>query len=165
MTDVTESDDIDRGSAPAPQGRRKGLVLGGAVLGLLVVAGGGAYALMQSGVLGGAPAAEAMAVAEDVHFYDLPVMTVNLNTGGESVEFLRITASLEVRDAAMMEVIEPRIARVLDAFQVYLRELRRSDLEGSAGVYRIKEELQRRVNIAVYPAVVDDILFRELLVQ
>jgi flagellar FliL protein len=57
------------------------------------------------------------------------------------------------------------MARVLDAFQVYLRELRRSDLEGSAGIYRLREELQRRVNLAVYPASVENILFKEILIQ
>jgi flagellar FliL protein len=53
----------------------------------------------------------------------------------------------------------------VDAFQVYLRELRKSDLEGSAGIYRLKEELQRRVNVAIYPAQVESILFKEILVQ
>jgi flagellar FliL protein len=50
-------------------------------------------------------------------------------------------------------------------FQVYLRELRPADLEGSAGTFRLKEELLRRVNMAVHPAKVDAVLFKELLVQ
>ena len=54
---------------------------------------------------------------------------------------------------------------MVDAFQVYLRELRKSDLEGSAGIYRLKEELRRRVNLAIYPAKIDSILFKEILVQ
>jgi len=37
-------------------------------------------------------------------------------------------------------------------FQTYLRELRPSDLEGSAGLYRLKEELTRRVNVAIAPS-------------
>lgn len=46
-----------------------------------------------------------------------------------------------------------------------MRELRPSDLDGSAGMYRLKEELLRRVNMTVYPAKVDAVLFKELLVQ
>ena len=65
----------------------------------------------------------------------------------------------------MMTEIQPRMAKVVDAFQVYLRELRRSDLEGSAGIYRLKEELRRRVNVAIFPAQIESILFREILVQ
>jgi flagellar protein FliL len=57
------------------------------------------------------------------------------------------------------------LPKVVDAFQVYLRELRKSDLEGSAGIYRLKEELRRRVNVAIYPLEVQSILFKEILVQ
>jgi flagellar protein FliL len=46
-----------------------------------------------------------------------------------------------------------------------LRELRPSDLEGSAGLYRLKEELMRRVNVAVYPNKIDAVNFKEMLVQ
>jgi flagellar FliL protein len=46
-----------------------------------------------------------------------------------------------------------------------LRELRQSDLEGSAGTFRVKEELQRRVNIAIYPARVEAVLFKEIMIQ
>ena len=64
-----------------------------------------------------------------------------------------------------MTEIQPRLAKVVDAFQVYLRELRKSDLQGSAGIYRLKEELRRRINVAIYPQQVDSILFKEILVQ
>ena len=78
---------------------------------------------------------------------------------------LAIHIALEVADERMMEQIQPRMAKVIDAFQVYLRELRKSDLEGSAGIYRLKEELRRRVNVAIFPAQVHSILFKEILVQ
>jgi len=55
--------------------------------------------------------------------------------------------------------------RILDNFQVYLRELRLDDLKGSAGMYRLREELLLRVNAAVQPVQVKDVLFREMLVQ
>ena len=93
-------------------------------------------------------------------------MIVNLNndgTGGN--QFLKLTVALEVADESVMKAIQPRMAKVVDAFQVYLRELRKSDLEGSAGIYRLKEELRRRINVAIFPAQVDAILFKELLVQ
>ena len=98
-----------------------------------------------------------------VYDYELPTMTVNLNS--DKAEFLKLSVTLELPDESMVELIEPRMARVIDAFQVYLRELRRSDIEGSAGIYRLKEELRRRVNLAIYPAEVNGILFREILVQ
>ena len=57
------------------------------------------------------------------------------------------------------------LPRIVDNFQVYLRELRLDDLRGSAGVYRLREELLARVNTAVRPAKIKDVLFKEMLVQ
>jgi len=55
--------------------------------------------------------------------------------------------------------------RVVDNFQTYLRELRVDDLSGSAGLYRLREELLIRVNVAAQPAKVNAILFKEMLIQ
>ena len=43
--------------------------------------------------------------------------------------------------------------------------MRPEELRGSAGTYRLREELITRANIAVAPAHVVDVLFTELLVQ
>jgi flagellar FliL protein len=48
---------------------------------------------------------------------------------------------------------------------MYLRAVRPEELEGTQGVYRIKEELLARTNEAVRPAQVRSVLIRELLVQ
>jgi flagellar FliL protein len=61
--------------------------------------------------------------------------------------------------------IQPLMPRIMDAFQTYLRELRPTDLDGSAGLYRLKEELTRRVNDAVAPNRVTAVLFKEIVVQ
>ena len=57
------------------------------------------------------------------------------------------------------------LPRVLDAFQTYLREMRPTDLEGSAGLYRLRDELTRRVNLAVAPNRINAVLFKEIVVQ
>ena len=98
-------------------------------------------------------------------FYDLQELLVNINTGGRKSSFLKIRISLELasaRDKAKMDTIMPR---VIDNFQTYLRELRISDLKGSAGMYRLREELLVRVNAAAAPARIKDVLFKEMLIQ
>ena len=55
--------------------------------------------------------------------------------------------------------------RVVDGFQVYLRELRPEDFQGSAGMFLLRQELLRRVNLAARPVKVTDVLFREVIVQ
>ena len=65
----------------------------------------------------------------------------------------------------MVPQLEAVMPRIIDNFQVFLRELRVEDLSGSRGTARIKEELLTRVNVAVAPARVDDVLFKEMLIQ
>lgn len=72
---------------------------------------------------------------------------------------------LELADQSMVAQIQPVMPRVIDSFQTYLRELRPSDLDGSAGLYRMKEELTRRVNVAIAPGKINAVLFKEIIVQ
>jgi flagellar protein FliL len=98
-------------------------------------------------------------------FYNLPEMLVNLNTAGRRTSFLKISVSLELENATDIPRIEAVMPRIVDNFQIYLRELRVEDLRGSAGLYRLREELLSRVNTAAQPARVNDVLFKEMLVQ
>jgi flagellar FliL protein len=99
-------------------------------------------------------------------FLDVPDMLVNLvGAPGERVQYLKVKAVLEVKDEKQVEAIKPSMPRVIDLFQTYLRELRPTDLNGSAGLFRLKEELTRRVNAAVSPVPVSAVLFREIVVQ
>lgn len=98
-------------------------------------------------------------------FYDLPEMLVNLSQQEKRSQYLKLKIALELSDQKASSALQPVLPRVLDTFQIYLRELRTDDLEGSAGVYRLKEELLRRVNLAIRPHKVDRILFKEIIVQ
>ncbi len=93
-------------------------------------------------------------------------MLVNLsNAASERTQYLKVKIVLEVPDAEVVSQIQPLMPRVMDAFQTYLRELRPTDLDGSAGLYRLKEELTRRVNAAVAPNRITAVLFKEIVVQ
>jgi flagellar FliL protein len=103
--------------------------------------------------------------AKPAVFYNLPEMLVNLNSAGRRTSFLKISVSLELENATDIPRIEAVMPRIVDNFQIYLRELRVEDLRGSAGLYRLREELLARVNNAAQPARVNDVLFKEMLVQ
>jgi flagellar FliL protein len=79
--------------------------------------------------------------------------------------FLKLAVSLELEGEEAKSAIEPVLPRVTDQFQSYLRELRVDDVRGSAGIMRLKEELLRRVNLAVAPTPVHDVLIKEMIVQ
>ncbi|WP_434051195.1 MAG: flagellar basal body-associated FliL family protein [Roseibium sp.] len=170
MADETAAaDDVEEeGGAGAAGGKKKKLLLfGGIGLVVLLAAGGAGYYFLM-----GSPApmmvsgetAEPVEVQKPVVFFDLPEMTVNLATEGRTT-YLKVRIALEVENRAMIDQIQPFLPRILDAFQIYLRELRPADLEGSAGLFRLKEELLRRINLSVYPARVEGVLFKEILVQ
>jgi flagellar FliL protein len=112
-----------------------------------------------------APATTA-AQAKPAVFLDVPEVLVNLSTvAGERKQYLKVKVVLELPDATQQPQIQTTMPRVMDAFQTYLRELRPSDLEGSAGLYRLKEELTRRVNAAIAPSRINAVLFKEIVVQ
>ena len=93
-------------------------------------------------------------------------MLVNLsNAGTDRTQYLKVKIVLELPDPNVVAQIQPLMPRVMDAFQTYLRELRPTDLDGSAGLYRLKEELTRRVNAAVAPNRITAVLFKEIVVQ
>ena len=105
------------------------------------------------------------AIAQDAIFYDLPELLVNLSTTGRKSTFLKIRIALELEKPEDVPVVERVMPRIVDNFQVYLRELRVEDLKGSAGMYRLREELLKRVGAAIAPAKINDVLFKEMLVQ
>ncbi len=168
MSDVT-ADAIDEPEEGAEEtspkgGKLKKILMIAVPVVLLLGGGGGAYMM---GIFDGGttPGVDKPEPPKEVFFLDLPDLTVNLSSVEQRAQFLKLSVSLEVADKATLHAIEPFIPRVLDAFQVYLRELRTSDLEGSAGIFLLKEELQRRIELAIYPAKINDILFKEILIQ
>jgi flagellar protein FliL len=170
---MAKTGDKDKAAEGEKAGGKAGLLgnkklLFGAAGGLvLLLGGGGAAFFLMGGEEPPATAADAAAAQPEVvaYYYDLPIMIVNLAAVDNRTSYVKLEVSLELPEAGMVEILQPNLPRVLDAFQTYMRELRPTDLSGSAGLFRLKEELQRRVNIAVYPARVDDVLFKNIVVQ
>jgi flagellar FliL protein len=149
----------------AKKKKKKMMIIGAAVGGFLLVGGGAGVALM-GGSGGEEKEAEAHAEAKGKPaYFSLGDMIVNLSGEGKRPNYLKVKVTLELadeKDEPLMEMIKPRI---IDNFQVYLRELRIEDLRGSAGMYRLREELLMRVTEAAQPIRIRDVLFQEMLVQ
>jgi flagellar protein FliL len=138
---------------------------------LIMIAAAGMVALGAVGggtyyFIGGRSEAVPAAKITPPVFYDMPDILVNLSSSGsDRTQYLKVKVVLELPNEAMKAQIEPLMPRVMDMFQTYLRELRASDLDGSAGLYRLKEELTRRVNAAIAPDRINAVLFKEIVVQ
>ncbi|MBP1178829.1 flagellar basal body-associated protein FliL [Methylobacterium sp. PvR107] len=167
----------EAGTAAAPKGKKKLIIM---VAVALLVVGGGAGAYMMMGRGGGN--GEGKEAAEGGHggghgaapdgkkqvvFLDVRELLLNLSPDmpQDKTKYAKVRLSLELKDAKVEEEVKPLMPRVEDALQVYMRELRASDLTGSVGLFRLREELLRRVNIALYPAKVEAVLFKDVIVQ
>jgi flagellar FliL protein len=158
--------DSAEGAAVAPKKGflSKKLIIIVAALLVLGGGGGGAWFFLFSNKEHHEEKAAAV-VVKPPSFVDMPDVLVNLSGGNGTAHYLKAKIVLEVADEKIAEAIKPVMPRVLDSFQTYLREMRSSDLEGSAGLYRVRDELTRRVNLAVSPSRINAVLFKEIVVQ
>ena len=74
-------------------------------------------------------------------YVDLPELIANLNSNPQRPNYVQ------------------------DLFLTYMREMRPQELRGSAGTYRLREELIARANLAAAPARITDVLFTQMLIQ
>lgn len=159
------------------RGKKMGLI---AAL-VVVLLGGGGTAAYFMGLFGGShteeaehaeegaeghgDAAEGAPAAPVVKYYELPQFIVNLSSNTGQTSFIRINITLELPSEEDYITAQQKIPVLQDHFNTYLRDLRASDLAGSAGIYRLREELLARANKSLAPARVSNILFTEILVQ
>jgi flagellar FliL protein len=171
----------DAAAEPAKPGGRRRLLL--AVPVLLAGTGAGLWfsgvlpSLLGLGNRGDAHAAtdghgaateggHAAAAAKTPTFLEMPEMVANLNSvPGRRTSFVKLLARIELARPEDVATAQAGMPRLLDLFQTYLREMRPEELRGSAGTWRLREELIARANIAIAPARVTDVLFTELLIQ
>jgi flagellar protein FliL len=163
MADNEQADGgADAEAVPAKKGKLKLII---AAIGFIAILGGGAGWFFFMRGHGEEAHAEAPP-PKPPSFVEVPDMLVNLvGAPGERVQYLKVKLVLEIKEEKQVELIKPSLPRVTDLFQTYLRELRPSDLSGSAGLFRLKEELTKRVNSAVSPHQVSAVLFKEIVVQ
>lgn len=162
MADNEQAEGAADAEVPKPRGKLKLIIAAVAVLVIIGGAAGWFFFMRHSGE---EMHAEAMP-PKPPSFVEVPDMLVNLaGLPGDRVQFLKVKLVLEVKEEKQAEAIKPSLPRVTDIFQTYLRELRPSDLSGSAGLFRLKEELTRRVNLVLSPYQVSAVLFKEVVVQ
>ncbi len=169
------------GDAAPKKGKRKIVIIGGAVALLLVIVG----ALFGLGVIGGGGdgeeagheetataeghggehGEEGAVVVNAPVYYELPEFLVNLSSNTNRTSFLKMRVTLELKEQASVALVDANKPRIVDTFNTYLRELRPQDVQGSVGIYRLRDELLTRINGTIQEGLVKDILFSEIIVQ
>jgi flagellar protein FliL len=156
-------------SVAKPASRKKIIIVG--VLAIIILMGGAAGAYF-GGFIGGGVDKEHAELGPDgkpvekAVFYTLPEFLVNLNAGGKATStFLKTTVILEVAHKEDISKIENNLPRIIDGVNTYLRELRPSDLAGTAGIQRLREEILLRANTSLGDVKINDVLFKEIIVN
>jgi flagellar FliL protein len=102
---------------------------------------------------------------KELFFVELPDILVNLRSQNGRGGFLKISLVLEVSEHKDEEGVKNMKPRIIDQFQIFLRELDVEDIRGAAGLQRIRQELLTRVNAISNPIKVRNVLFKEFLMQ
>jgi len=171
--DAAENDSADGEGADETKGKlpfgltKKKLLLFGLPALILLLGGAGAGIMLLGGGKGEQVAEDGAHAepAEPYYFYEMPEMLVNINSGDGKTAVMKLKLNIEVSDEALIPVLDETMPRVIDRYQGFLRELRPEDIAGSAGYYRLKLELLRRVNLAIAPAEAEAVNIDQLLIQ
>jgi flagellar protein FliL len=102
----------------------------------------------------------------EIAVYDVPEFTLNLLADeGTGARFLKMRLALELENAGDAAAMEKLLPRLQDDWGTFLRQLRPTDLQGSAAMQRLREGLLRRAMQSVTPVPVKAVYVRDMLVQ
>lgn len=158
----------DAAAAPVKKGGKGKLIIIAVPVVLLLAGGGLWFTGILPHLLGMEKHEEHTAEAAKPvppSYIDVPEMVANLNSTAHKPNYVKLAARIEVPKPDDVEKVKAALPRLQDMMQTYLREMRPEELRGSAGTYRLREELLVRANAAVSPAKVSDVLFTQMLVQ
>jgi len=168
LDEEDEKDEDREESAPA-KGSKKKLIIGLMVVLLLVVGGGSAAFFLGAFdfIFGGPKTTAIVALPEPPEppvMYSFPPMLVDLKTGACRSNYLKFEFILEVSESytAQIKKLEPKL---IEAFQMHLREQERKDLVGRAGSDRLRKGLLRIVDANIRPNRAESIIFKQFILQ
>ncbi|MBK8908209.1 MAG: flagellar basal body-associated FliL family protein [Rhodospirillales bacterium] len=140
-------------------GSRARSVLIGAVVALAGVVGGVFYWTHGADI-----ASKAVVVDLDVLvLHPLPEILTDLSDKGRPA-YVKLAILVQIAERHLPELVANE-DQIVDAVQTRLRQYQRSELMGQAGSERLRADVLSAVNRAIQPAVANDVLFRELLVN
>lgn len=95
-------------------------------------------------------------------FYDLPEFSATMHADGTAKKTLHIRVNLELSSVEDIKTIELLIPKINDIVLTHIIELTPEEIEGSTGLYWLKEELLYRLNLAVSPIKISNLNIKSL---
>ncbi len=187
MSDDFEDIDDEENEVGEDEPKKKGLprlVIFGALGGLILILGAAAAFMLLTGggddehAVAEGEHGEASEHGEPAHegvhytYYELreigedgAPITVNIRSDDGRPMILMLELSQQSADAELTPVLEENLDVIMDSYITFLRELRQDDLYGSSGAHRVRLELLRRINLAIEPAHVDQVLIQSMMIS
>ncbi|GGO96951.1 flagellar basal body-associated FliL family protein [Stakelama pacifica] len=158
---------------PPKKGKKKLIIAAVGAVALLGGGGGAAYAFLSSSKAepltdesyATEPTDHSVTTHGEETFVDVPAMMVNLRSTDGSARFLKVHFMLVPGPHTTSDTLKAKLPLLMDAYQPFLRELRPEDLNGSAAVFRVKEELLVRADQVLGHDQVKDVLIQDLIQQ
>lgn len=145
------------------------------VVAFVVIAGGAAAVFLtplKSKIFGeGKDKAHALKEEESLRglmgitFLQLPDVIINLKAVNSRHATLKASFIVELIKAKDKETVDHLKPLIIDQLQTYLRELEVSDVQGSVGLERVRQELKNRITNLVAPIQIRQVLIKEFLIQ
>ncbi len=98
-------------------------------------------------------------------YLNLDPIIVNLLSSSGKQNYAKLTLTLQLSSDQEIKKIEAKLPIIIDTIENFLRELRVEDFNGSGNTFLLKEEFLKRINRITYPLVIDDVLFKEVVVN
>jgi flagellar FliL protein len=166
VVEANNEDKAPESPEPKPSGGRRKLILLAAPVVLVGIGAGLWFTGVLPSLLGmkHAETTSEQAKSSTPIYVDLPELIANLNGNPQRPNYVKLTVRLEVTKQEDVERVKAAMPRLQDLFLTYMREMPQ-ELRGSAGTYRLREELIGRANLAAAPARITDVLFTQMLIQ
>lgn len=139
------------------------ILLIGAALGFLFLTPTGKALIGSEGIIEESTGAKYD--LKSLAFTSLPEILLNLRASDGRPVILKVTFVIESSSAKIGEKIDKIKPMIIDQYQTHLRELDIDDLNSSAGLERMRQELISRTNSLLSPEKINNVLFKEFLIQ
>jgi flagellar protein FliL len=157
--------DPPQDAAPKKKKPKLPLLIG---LALALLGGGGGFYATFSGMILGAPKADAehgdgVAALPNIAFVPVEPMIISLGSAGRN-SHLRFTAQLEV-DAPHSAEVTLLLPRIMDVLNGYLRAVDVAEIEDPGALVRMRAQMLRRIQIVSGEGRVRDLLVTEFVLN
>lgn len=98
-------------------------------------------------------------------FYDLPEVNAHLKNTASAGNTLQLKISLELSAVEDVAMVEKMVSRINDTILAHTAELTVDEVEGSSGLYWLKEDLLYRINLLTAPVKVNNLNFKNLEIR